>query len=91
MILAPHHHNKTALGLQRSPAAHHSYGRMCDPRSKPRMSDVLSRRRRRPLETAAIKSAGNAVPIATRDHRCRATPGAVKMAAHQVNGMTTRP
>jgi hypothetical protein len=45
----------------------------------------------RPPETAAIKSAGNAVPIATRDHRCRATPGAVKMASHQVNGMTTRP
>jgi len=45
----------------------------------------------RPLETAATKSAGNAEPIATRDRRCRAAPGTVKMAAHQVNGTTTRP
>jgi len=37
------------------------------------------------------QSAGSAVPIATRDHRCRAFPGTVNMAALQVNGMTTRP
>src|SRR5262249_50960228 len=44
-------------------------------------------RRRQPQ----TESAGNAAPIAPRDHRGRAIPGTVKMASHQVSRMTTRP
>jgi hypothetical protein len=44
-----------------------------------------------PVATAAIKSAGSGVPIPTRDHRCRVTPGAVKMAVPQVSRTTTYP